>query len=685
MPISKDTSLYNCRVLLLNNKIIAIRPKTILANNGNYRENRWFTAWDDPVHSCWFKLPLILRELTKQDYVPFGSNLVVDLQLSSRPTDQQFGNTSSIRIGFEICEELWNPEPQHIGLFARRGCNLICNSSASYWEIRKLNKTLDLVRMATSKCGGVYAYANVIGCDGARLCFYGRSVIVSNGDIVAKTTNMNSLLNEVDVAVAFVDLHSVLVYRHQNNIKVKSHLGNGACLEFDSVAGFDGFSSAALLNYTGRLETLTIYVKNFDLLRPTVTGYRAQVIDELNLRPEQEIFYFASLWLWDYLRKCKFAKGFIVPLSGGLDSCSVALIVYSMCNLVARHIELPEIRVELRRILALENEEALNKFVEQHRDQLDKALCGRLLRCCYLKTLYSGEASKRRADELAASICAEFHVLDFTGAYQNIHELGESLAISKPADAQNVKPIGNPQDSQQDNQTNRPAVSILQQNLQARIRMLLTYYLSGGTRLVLATGNVDEALVGYLTKYDCSAADLNPIGSLSKQDLRKFIEFIRDRFFADRPQNIDAILNATPSAELSGEEQKDEDEIGLTYEELSWLGSLRKGDIGCYGPFGMFCKLWSERANPNFKVNDKPVNLADCERPEQLAAKVKRFFVLYARNRHKQTVLTPALHAVTYSPDDNRFDHRQFLYDTNWQWQFDQIDKYVSTLEAGIC
>lgn len=97
----------------------------------------------------------------------------------------------------------------------------------------------------------------------------------------------------------------------------------------------------------------------------------------------------------------------------------------------------------------------------------------------------------------------------------------------------------------------------------------------------------------------------------------------------------------------------------------------------------MFCKLWLERSNPDFKVNDKPVNLRDCEKPDQLANKVKRFFSLYAKNRHKQTILTPSLHAVTYSPDDNRFDHRQFLYDTNWRWQFNEIDKYVSAIKRS--
>lgn len=48
-----------------------------------------------------------------------------------------------------------------------------------------------------------------------------------------------------------------------------------------------------------------------------------------------------------------------------------------------------------------------------------------------------------------------------------------------------------------------------------------------GGLLVLGSGNVDEALRGYLTKYDCSSADINPIGSISKSDLNKFLVYIR--------------------------------------------------------------------------------------------------------------------------------------------------------------
>lgn len=51
---------------------------------------------------------------------------------------------------------------------------------------------------------------------------------------------------------------------------------------------------------------------------------------------------------------------------------------------------------------------------------------------------------------------------------------------------------------------------------------------SGGL-LVLGSANVDEALRGYMTKYDCSSADVNPIGGISKTDLRGFLHFMQEK------------------------------------------------------------------------------------------------------------------------------------------------------------
>ena len=47
-------------------------------------------------------------------------------------------------------------------------------------------------------------------------------------------------------------------------------------------------------------------------------------------------------------------------------------------------------------------------------------------------------------------------------------------------------------------------------NLEADMELCL--YTHQGYLLVLGSANVDESLRGYMTKYDCSSADINPIG-----------------------------------------------------------------------------------------------------------------------------------------------------------------------------
>lgn len=133
------------------------------------------------------------------------------------------------------------------------------------------------------------------------------------------------------------------------------------------------------------------------------------------------------------------------------------------------------------------------------------------------------------------------------------------------------------------------------------------------------------------------------------------------------------IVTAPPTAELEplhdgALAQTDEEDMGMTYAELSQFGRLRKQSY-C-GPYSMFCKLVS--------------TWRDCCTPREIADKVKHFFRCYAINRHKMTVLTPAYHAESYSPDDNRFDHRPFLYRANWSWQFKCIDEELERINSPL-
>jgi NAD+ synthase (glutamine-hydrolysing) len=192
-----------------------------------------------------------------------------------------------------------------------------------------------------------------------------------------------------------------------------------------------------------------------------------------------------------------------------------------------------------------------------------------------------------------------------------------------------------------------------------------------GFLLVLGSANVDEGLRGYMTKYDCSAADLNPIGSISKGDLKRMLKWGAKEFNFSVLQEI---VDAPPTAELrpmtnddNGEvehSQTDEEDMGMTYEELGYFGRLRK--ISRCGPVSMFMKLCAKWPALSAK---------------EVATKVKRFFFYYSVNRHKMCIITPSYHAEAYSPDDNRFDLRQFLYNTKWTRQFNKIDEIAENMD----
>jgi len=129
-----------------------------------------------------------------------------------------------------------------------------------------------------------------------------------------------------------------------------------------------------------------------------------------------------------------------------------------------------------------------------------------------------------------------------------------------------------------------------------------------------------------------------------------------------------SFLDAVPTAELEPITetyvQSDEADMGMTYDELSVFGRLRK--VEKCGPYSMFTKLTHEWGS--------------FLSPSKIAEKVKLFWFEYARNRHKMTTITPSYHAESYSPDDNRFDLRPFLYNARFPWQFKKIDSLAVKL-----
>ncbi|XP_058732150.1 glutamine-dependent NAD(+) synthetase-like [Vicia villosa] len=609
MPVVKDSERYNCQVLCFNRKIIMIRPKMWLANDGNYRELRWFTAWKQRDQLDDFHLPLHVSEALGQKSVPFGYGFV------------KFQDTA---IAAEVCEELFTPCPPHAEL-ALNGVEVFMNASGSHHQLRKLDVRLHAIISATRTSGGVYMYSNHQGCDGARLYYDGCASVVVNGDVVAQGSQFS--LNDVEVMVAQIDLDVVTSLR-------------------GSLSSFQEQSSC-------KVKVPSVDVP-YSLCRPFDLKIRLSVPLKIKYHsPEEEIAFGPACWLWDYLRRSG-ASGFLLPLSGGADSSAVTAIVGCMCQLVVKEIANGNEQIKADAI-------RIGNYKDGQYPTDSREFAKRILYTVFMGSENNSETTKSLAKVLADEVGSWHLGVSIDGLISSLLSLFKTLTGKQPR----YKVDGGSE-----------VENLSLQNIQAQIRMVIAYMLAlllpwvhnkPGFYLVLGSTNADEALCGYLTRYDCSSADINPIGSLCKQDIRAFLQWAAIHLGYSSLADIEA---APPTAELepisSDYIQTDEVDLGMSYEELSVYGKLRK-TFRC-GPVFMFqnlCHKWGARLSPS-----------------QVAEKVKLFFTTYSINRYKMTTLTPSYHAESYSPEDNRFDLRQFLYNTSWPYQFRKIDELVHELDV---
>ena len=107
-------------------------------------------------------------------------------------------------------------------------------------------------------------------------------------------------------------------------------------------------------------------------------------------------------------------------------------------------------------------------------------------------------------------------------------------------------------------------------NMKARLRMTTLYALASETdSLVIGTGNRSELDVGYATKFGDGGVDFEPLGMYYKHEVRELAKVLKV---------IPAIQNKAPSADLWNG-QTDEEEMGLTYDELDRILDVVNADL----------------------------------------------------------------------------------------------------------
>ena len=150
---------------------------------------------------------------------------------------------------------------------------------------------------------------------------------------------------------------------------------------------------------------------------------------------------------------------------------------------------------------------------------------------CYALPIYSNPKDVEDAKKVAKQLDVNLRVIDLSKTYDSyIESLGGEEFIQ-----------------------------LTKSNLKVRMRMVTLFaFAQEKSGLVLGTDNMDEAYVGYFTKYGDGAADVLPIVHLTKSEVRD----------AAKMYGLSEILaNRVPSAGLF-EGQTDEKEMGISYKDL---------------------------------------------------------------------------------------------------------------------
>ena len=275
LPIAYNGKLYNVAAAISGGSVLGLVPKTHIPNYNEFYEARHFTkGMEQPV-------PV---EIDENHVVPMGTHLIFSCR-----------QMPALKIGVEICEDLWAPNPPSVGL-AMAGADLIVNLSASDETVGKADYRRDLVKSQSARlvCGYVYCSAGN-GESTQDVVYSGHNIIAENGTVLRSSRRFIN-----DPAYTEIDVNRLLEERRRMTT-----------FQIDDAAYMN-----VEFNLTVEETKLTRPVWS----KPFVPGKRVERFRRCN-----EILTIQANGLKQRLKhtRCKTA---VIGISGGLDS-TLALLV----------------------------------------------------------------------------------------------------------------------------------------------------------------------------------------------------------------------------------------------------------------------------------------------------------------------------------------------------------------------
>ncbi|MBN2578780.1 MAG: NAD(+) synthase [Pirellulales bacterium] len=551
LPVLHRHALFNCACLAVDGRIAGFVPKRFLCGDGLHYEPRWFKPW------------------------PQGVSDVLRLRGSEYRIGDLTFDCGGIKIGFEICEDAWVASRPG-GALSAQAVDVILNPSASHFAFGKQEIRRRLVLEGSRVFHVSYVYANLLGNEAGRVIYDGGAMIAAGGKMLAQGPRLS--FRPWVLTTAVVD------------------------------AAATRLSAARMLSYQPDLQGVNpnevVCPFSWLAVEPEVPAPQPAAWETGPYVKEEEFTRALGLGLFDYLRKSR-SRGFVVSLSGGVDSSAVACLVAMMIELAADELGPEDFNAALRHIPQIAE-------AETHPDRVH-----RLLHCMYQASKNSSPKTRESARAVAEALGAEFTTLtidDLVSAYVGNIEAVLGRKLTWETD------------------------DLALQNIQARVRGPSVWLLANVLgALLLATSNRSEAAVGYATMDGDTCGGLSPIAGIDKAYLLTWLRWLQSvgPVGLQPIPALEAVIKLPPTAELRPPEsyQTDEDDL-MPYVVLDAI----------------------ERSAIRDRLPPMEVyRLMRVQFPQYASAQlhlwVERFFRLWCRNQWKRERYAPSFHL-----DDENLD-----------------------------
>lgn len=610
LPVRHNDFIYNSMAVIHNGEVVGVIPKQNLAGDGVHYEPRWFAAYRG-------KSPDSVELGDKK--LPFGSLLL---------------EFRGVKIGVEICEDAWVAARPALPYMVH-GTDIILNPSASHFAIGKQNIRRNIALESSRSLCTLYVMVNLLGNEAGRMLYEGNTIVASNGELLYESerfgfSDLRLNVLDVDVNINRVQRSRIYSYREQKDVHPheSEHMSHIVIRSPETrlTPGFASQSNTEIVSNGVHPNAISTFKHNYRAIPHHLTR-------------EEEFLYSVTLALFDYMRKTH-SQGFVLSLSGGADSTTIALLLHRMV-LYALHELGPEalfrrlnMAEQFKNVLEtppvselktyFQENSPLSKEGETYKNSLNLSallISGRVIHTIYQSSANSSQTTRQAAAAVAGAIGSdhhEFSINDVVSSYTN-----------------GIQDI-------LDRELKWETDDLAMQNIQARARSPMAWFLANTTgSLLLTTSNRSEAAVGYCTMDGDTSGGLAPIAGVSKDFIRKWLRYMEtagDRL-GGPVRELELINDQAPTAELRPMEknrtiQTDEADL-MPYDILDIIEKLAVRDRK--SPLDIYKFLQND---PDY--SNQPLKLY-----------IRRFFSLWSRNQWKRERYAPSFHL-----DDENLDPR---------------------------